>query len=161
MLIIEFLGNENGRSEPFRWSLATMDSPDPEPTLSLVQQKKTKRELIGEKRQQIVSRLLFEMQHSGIEGKFLRDTLMVNGASFMWLGEQLAKYGRMYKNFFRIQLFVNFVPAPGKRRSVDDSRTGANHDEIREAVTHHTPFLREGPPGSLRMLLECRNHYLE
>ena len=60
-----------------------MDSPDPEPTVSLVQQKKTKRELTGEERQQFVSRLLFEMQHSGIEGKFLRDTLTVNAVSFM------------------------------------------------------------------------------
>ena len=60
-----------------------MDSPDPESTLSPVQQKTTKRELTGEERQQIVSRLLFEMQDSGIEGKFLRGTLTVVAASFM------------------------------------------------------------------------------
>ena len=77
MFKIEFFGRENSRSEPFRWPLTTMDSPDPEPTLSPVQQKTTKRELAGEERQQIVSRLLFEMQYSGIEGKFLRGTLTV------------------------------------------------------------------------------------
>ena len=75
MFIIEFLGHENSQSEPFLWSLAMMDPPDPEPPLSHVQQKKTKRELIGKEWQQIVSRLLFEMQHSGIDGKFLRGTL--------------------------------------------------------------------------------------
>ena len=36
--------------------------PDPEPPLTPVPNKKTKRELAGDKRQQIVSRLLFEMQ---------------------------------------------------------------------------------------------------
>ena len=85
MLIIEFFGRENSRSKPFRSSLLTMDSPDPEPTLSPVQQKMTKRELIDKERQQIVLRMLFEMQHSGIEGKFLRGTLtvMMIAASFM------------------------------------------------------------------------------
>jgi hypothetical protein len=60
-----------------------MDPPDPEPSLSPVQQKKTKRELTGEERQQIVLRLLFEMQHSGIDGsKFLRGTLTVVAGDF-------------------------------------------------------------------------------
>ena len=59
-----------------------MDPPDPELPVSPVQQKKTKRELTGEERQQIVSRLLFEMQNSSIDGKFLRGTLMAVAGKF-------------------------------------------------------------------------------
>ena len=118
-----------------------MDSRDPEPKVSHLQQKKTKRELIGEERQQIVSRLLIEMQHSGIEGKFLRGTLTVIAGEFHVIGEQLADFGRVHKKCFRIQTFISFVPAPGKR-SVDDTRSGAKHDKIREAVTPIPLFKR-------------------
>ena len=74
MFIVEFLCRENSQSELFQWSLATMDPPDPKSTLSPVQQIKTKRKLADKESQQIVSRLLFEMQHSGIDGKFSRHT---------------------------------------------------------------------------------------
>ena len=118
-----------------------MDSPDPEPTLSLVQQKKTKRELNGEERQQIVSRLLFEMQHLGIEGKYLRDT---NGqcGEFHVTQQTISRIWARAQEILRIQTFVSFVPAPGKRRSVDESRNGTNHDEIVKLFSHHTPFKR-------------------
>ena len=52
-----------------------MDPPDPDPPLTPVLQKKAKREVIGKERQQIVSRLLFEMQNLSVDGKFLRGTL--------------------------------------------------------------------------------------
>ena len=62
MLKIEFFGRQNHAILAFRHSLARMDPPDPEPPLTPVSNKKTKRELTGDKGQQIVSRLLFEIQ---------------------------------------------------------------------------------------------------
>ena len=62
MLKIEFFGRQNHAILVFRRSLARMDPPDPEPLLTPVPNKKTKSELIGDKRQQIVSRLLFGIQ---------------------------------------------------------------------------------------------------
>ena len=41
-----------------------------------------------------------------------------------------------------IHQFALCQPAPGKRRCVDDSRNGANHDEIREAGTHIFPLFK-------------------
>ena len=54
MFIIEFLGQQNRETLVFWHSLATMDSPDPEPPLTPVPDKKIKRELVGDERQQIV-----------------------------------------------------------------------------------------------------------
>ena len=75
MLIIEFLGCQNCAAFVFRHLLTTMDPPDPEPPLTPVPNKKTKKELTGDERQQIVSRLLSELQVRGVDRKFSRGTL--------------------------------------------------------------------------------------
>ena len=58
MLKIEFFGCQNHAILVFKHSLARMDPPDPEPPLTPVPNKKTKRERIGDKRQRIVSRVV-------------------------------------------------------------------------------------------------------
>ena len=134
--------------------------PDPKPTLSSVKQKKTKRE-------QIVLRLLFlEMQPTlgYCVQVFARHT---NGqcGKFHVTRRTITRriWARAQEIFQNPDIRQQFCASPRKRRSVDNSRNGANHDEICEAVvTHHTtPFLRERPSGSLLMLLECQNHALE
>ena len=59
-----------------------MDPPDPEPTLTPVLNKNTKRELICNERQRIVSRLMFELQERGVDGKLLRRTLKLMAGEF-------------------------------------------------------------------------------
>ena len=58
MLKIEFFGRQNHAILVFRLSLARMDPPDPEPTLTPVPNKKTKRKRTGDKRQHIMSRVV-------------------------------------------------------------------------------------------------------
>jgi hypothetical protein len=47
-----------------------MDPPDPEPTLTPVLNKNTKRELFCNERQRIVSRFMFELQERGVDESF-------------------------------------------------------------------------------------------
>ena len=75
MLIIEFLGCQNRPAFVSRHLLTTMDPPEPQPPLTPVPNKKTKKGLTGDERQQIVSRLLFELQVRGVNRKFSRGTL--------------------------------------------------------------------------------------
>ena len=77
-----------------------MDPPDPDPPLTPVPQKKTKRELTGEERQQIVSRLLFEMQNLSVDGKFLRGTLTVVAGKFHVTRRTISRvWARAQENF--------------------------------------------------------------
>ena len=82
MFIIKFFNRENSRSQVFLRLLEMMDPPDPDSPLTPVPQKKTKRKLTGKERQQIVSRSLFEMQNSSVDGKFLRGKLTVVAGDF-------------------------------------------------------------------------------
>jgi hypothetical protein len=60
-----------------------MDPPDPEPPLAPVPNKNTKRELNCYEGEQIVSRLMLELQERGVDGKFLRGTLNSRLVNFM------------------------------------------------------------------------------
>jgi hypothetical protein len=63
----------------------------------------------------------------------------------MWLGEQLAEFGRVHKNIFRIQTFFSFVWVPGKEvRTSDDTKNGT----MMKFVLLLSPLLREGPSGT-------------
>ena len=59
-----------------------MDSPDREPHLRPLQERRTKKELSREVRQRIVSRLLSELKDHGDEGRFVRGTIPVVARDF-------------------------------------------------------------------------------
>ena len=60
-----------------------MDSPDREPHLRPLQERRSKKELTREVRQRIVSRLLSELKDHGDEGRFARGTLPVVARDFL------------------------------------------------------------------------------
>jgi hypothetical protein len=59
-----------------------MDLLEPEPQPRPVQEKKRKRELTCDQCFQIVSRLLFELQSHGVDGKFSSGTLTADAQDF-------------------------------------------------------------------------------
>jgi hypothetical protein len=59
-----------------------MDPPEPEPQPRPVQEQRRKKELTRDQRTQIVSRLLFELQHHGADGNFARGTLTAVAIEF-------------------------------------------------------------------------------
>ena len=95
-----------------------MDPPDPEAPLTPVPQKKTKRELTGEERQQIVSRLLFEMQHSGIDGKFLRGTLTVVVGNFHVTRRTISRIWARAQENFQNPVILQFRASLRKKEEV-------------------------------------------
>ena len=124
----------------FRWSLATPGpwTLDPEPPFSPVQQKKTKRELTGKERQQIGSRLLFEMQHSGTDGKFLRGTLTVIAGKFNVTRRTISRIWARAQEQFQNPDIRQFHASPQKRRSVDNT---GNETMIKFVkLLHLSPF---------------------
>ena len=117
-----------------------MDPPDPEPPLSPVQQKKTKRELsTGEQTQQHVSRLLFEMQHSGIDDRFLRDTLTVVTGDFLHvIWRTISRIWARAQEFFQNPDIRQFRASTRKKKKCERHKKW-NHDEICKAV-FYPPF---------------------
>jgi hypothetical protein len=81
-----------------------MDAPDPEPPLTPVPNKRKKRELTGDDRRKIVSRLMFEMQERGFDGKFSRGTMkVVAGEYHMCVCKQLGECGSVPVKTSKIQ----------------------------------------------------------
>ena len=115
-----------------------MDPPDPDPSLTPVPQKKAKRELTGEERQQIVSRLLFEMQNSSVDGKFLRDTLTVVAGEFHVTLRTMSRVWAHAQENFQNPDILQFRSSPRKKKCGRHKKW--NHDEIREAVALIPPF---------------------
>jgi hypothetical protein len=84
--------------------------PQPEPQPRPVQEGRRERELT---RDQIVSRLLFELQTHGVDGKFARRTIPAVAQDFMCVSsKQLGTYGSVPSQIFRIRTFDNFAQAP-------------------------------------------------
>ena len=108
-------------------------SPRPRPPLIPVPQKKTKRELTGKERQQIVSRLLFEMQNPSVDGKFLCVTLTVVAGEFHLTRRTTITrvWARAQENFQNPDI-LQFRSSPRKKKCGRHKKW--NHDEIREAV---------------------------
>jgi hypothetical protein len=100
-----------------------MDPPDPEPPLTPVLKKNTKRVLICIERQQIVSRLMFELQERGVDGKFLCGTLKLVAVTRVW-----ARVCQNYEN----PLIRQFRSCPQKKKC--GRHTKWNHDEVRKTV---------------------------
>ena len=118
-----------------------MDPLDPKPVLSPVKQKKTKRELTDKEKQQIVSRLLFEMQHSGIDGKFVRGTLTVVAGEFHVTRRTSNRILARAQAFFQNPDIRQFRASPQKKKKCGRPKKW-NHDEICEAVTLISLFKR-------------------
>ena len=134
MLIIAFLGCQNRAAFVFRHLLAMMDPPDPEPPLTPVPNKKTKKELTGDERQQIVSRLLFELHVRGVDRKFSRGRLKLVAGDYHVCPQTIKRVWERAGQNFRTQKFVSFVPVPGKR-SVGDTESGILMRFIRGATS--------------------------
>ena len=109
--------------------------------LSHVQQKKTKRELTGKERQHIVSRLLFEMQCSGIDGKFLRRTLSVFTSKFHVTWRTISRIWTHAQEHFQNPGNCQFCSSHRKRRSVDNTRGNGTMLKFAKLL-HLSPFLR-------------------
>ena len=131
-----------------------MDPPDPDPPLTHVSQKKTKRELIGEERHQIVSRLLFEIQNLSVDGKFLRGTLTVVAGEFHVTRSTISRvWARAQENFQNPDI-LQFRSSPRKKKCGRHKKW--NHDEIREAVAL-IPLFKRRTIGTLLKLLEYQS----
>ena len=145
-----------------RWSLATMDSPDPKPTLSPVQQKTTKRELTGEERHtncfEVVLcdatlgywRQVFARHTNGRCGEFhvTRRTI-----SRVW-----ARALDIFHNPDIHQFALCQLPtSPRKKKMYGRLKKWSEPWWNSRSWYTSSPSLREGPSGSLLMLLECGN----
>jgi hypothetical protein len=93
-----------------------------------------KRKLTGKERQQFVLRLLFEIQHSGIDGKFLRGTLTVVAGKFHVTRRTISRIWARAQEFFQNPDIRQFCASPLKKKKCGRHKKW-NHDEICEAVT--------------------------
>jgi hypothetical protein len=92
-----------------------MDPPDPEPPLTPVQNKNTKRELTCIERQQIVSKLMFELQERSVDGKFLHGTLKLVAGEFHVCPETITRaWARACQNYEN-PLIRQFRSSPQKK----------------------------------------------
>ena len=132
-----------------------MDPPDPNPPLTPVPQKKKKRELTGKERQQIVLRLLFEMmQNLSVDGKFLRGTLTVVGGEFHVTWRTISRVWARAQEIFQNPDILKFHSSP-RIKKCGRHKNGTMMKFAKLLLL--SPFLREGPSGTLLMLLEYRS----
>jgi hypothetical protein len=109
-----------------------MDPPDPEPPLTPVPNKNTKRELTCIERQQIVSRLMFELQERGVDGKFLRGTLKLVAGEFHVCPRTITRvWARACQNYEN-PLIRQFRSSPQKKKCGRHKKW--NHNEVCKAV---------------------------
>ena len=132
MLKIEFFSRQNRPSLVSRHLLATMDPPDPEPPLTPVPNKKTKKELTLHERQQIVSRLLFELQVRGVDGKFSRGTLKLVAGDYHVCPRTIRRVWERARQNFENPEVRQFRSSPRKKKCGRHRKW--DPDEIREAV---------------------------
>ena len=104
--------------------------PDPQPIPVVIQ--RTKKELTGEQRERIVSRLLKELQENGVDGKFARGTLTAVGMEFHVCNKTIRRaWARAMENFANPDI-RQFRSSPHKKRCGRPKLW--NPDEVREAV---------------------------
>ena len=93
-----------------------MDPPDPELPLTPVPNKNTKRKLTCIETQQIVSRLMFELQERGVDGKFLRGTLKLVADEFHVCSRTITRvWARACQNYEN-PLIRQFHSSPQKKK---------------------------------------------
>jgi hypothetical protein len=117
-----------------------MDPPDPEPQPRPVPEGRRKKELTRDQRTQIVSRLLFELQTHGVDGKFARGTITAVRSSFMCVRKQLGGCGSVPSQTFGIRTFDNFAQAPKNAIVVVPESGTIRTFDIREAREANFPF---------------------
>jgi hypothetical protein len=108
-----------------------MNPPDPEPQPRLVPERRTKKVLTREQRQQIVSRLLWELNENGNDGKFARGTIPAVAAEFHMCPKTIRRiWARAVQNFEDPDV-RQFSASPQKKNFGRHKKW--NNDEVREA----------------------------
>jgi hypothetical protein len=143
MFIFEFFTRKNRPLSVFLLYLATMDPPEPEPQPRPVQEGRRERELT---RDQIVSRLLFELQTHGVDGKFARGTIPAVAQDFHVCQRTVRNVWKRAVANYQDPDIRQFRASPQKRNSGRPRKW--NHDEVREAVKLIPLFQR----GTIRTL---------
>ena len=123
-----------------------MDPPDPEPQPRPVQERRRKKELTRDQCTQIASRLLFELQNHGADGKFARGTITAVAQNFHVCQQTIRNVWKRAVANFQDPDIRQFRASPQKR-NCGRPRKG-NHDDVREAVKLVPLFQR----GTIRTL---------
>jgi hypothetical protein len=114
--------------------VTTMDPSDPEPLLTPAPNKNTKRELTCNERQHIVSRLMFELQERGVDGKFLCGTLKLVAGEFHVIPQTITRvWARACMSELREPTHSS-VLFKSPEKEVWEETQKWKHDEVREAV---------------------------
>ena len=139
-----------------------MDPPEPEPQPRPVQEQRRKKELTRDQRTQIVSRLLFELQHHGADGNFARGTLTAVAIEFHVCEKTIRNVWKRAVENFQDPDIRQFRASPKKRNCGRPRKW--NHDDVREAVKLVPLFQRKsirdlahalGIPKSTLHLMKC------
>jgi hypothetical protein len=131
-----------------------MDPPEPEPQPRPVQEQRRKKELTRDQRTQIVSRLLFELQHHGADGNFARGTLTAVAIEFHVCEKTIRNVWKRAVQNFQDPDIRQFRASPKKRNCGRPRKW--NHDDVREAVKL-VPSFRGSPSETLLMPLAFQN----
>ena len=123
-----------------------MDPPDPEPQPRPVQEERRKKELTRDQCIQIVSRLLFELQTHGVDGKFARGTITAIAIEFHVCSKTIRRVWKRADEIFRNPDIRQFRPSPRKRNCGCPRKW--NHGDVYEVVTLIPLFQR----GTIRTL---------
>jgi len=132
MFIFEFFTRKNRPLSVFLLYLATMDPPEPEPQPRPVQEGRRKKELTRDQCTQIVSRLLFELQTHGVDGKFARGTIPAVAQDFHVCQRTVRNVWKRAVANFQDPDIRQFRASPPKCNSGRPRKW--NHNEVCEAV---------------------------
>jgi hypothetical protein len=149
----------------FLLQLATMDPPEPQPQPRPVQQERRKKELTGDQCNQIVSRLLFELQKHGNDGNFARGTLTAVAQDFHVCQKTIRRIWKRAVANFHDPDIRQYRASPQKRNCGRPRKW--NHTDVREAVklvplakrgTIRTLATALGIPKSTLHAMKCDKH---
>ena len=139
-----------------------MDPPNAEPQPRPVQEGHRSKNLTCHQRTQVVSKLLWELQNHGVDGKFARGTLTAVALEFHVCVKTIRRvWTRAVANFEDPEV-RQFCSSPLKRNCGRPKKW--NHDDIREAVKLVPLFQRKsirnlaaalGIPKSTLHLMKC------
>jgi hypothetical protein len=109
-----------------------MNPPRPDPQPRPLAIRRPKKELTGDQRKRIVSRLLWELQENSVDGKFARGILTAVGHEFHVCNKTIRRvWARAIQNFGDPDI-RQFRSSPLKKNCGRPKLW--NHDEVREAV---------------------------
>ena len=110
-----------------------MDPPNADPQPRPVEDRRRRKYLTCEQRTQIVSRMLWELQNHGVDGKFARGTITAVAVEFHVCPQTIRRiWARAVANFGDPDI-RRFSASPQKLNKCGRSKKW-NHDEVREAV---------------------------